>query len=173
MIDGLLFLARSEHPAAQVRREPVELGRELESVREFFEAAAAEAGVRLEVRAATPVQARLDRALLQRAVGNLVANALDHTPAGGTVTLSAAARPGGVSVEVADTGRGVAAEHLPFLFDRFYRVDRARSSAAGHLGLGLAIVKGIAELHGGRAAVASDVGRGMRVTLTFPSADPG
>jgi two-component system heavy metal sensor histidine kinase CusS len=173
MIDGLLFLARAENAATQIHREPLDLGPELEAVREFYDAAAAEAGVRLEVRAAGPVSARLDRALLQRAVGNLVANALAHTPAGGTVTLSAAVDADGVCVEVADTGAGITAEHLPFLFDRFYRVDRARTSAAGNLGLGLAIVKGIVELHGGRIAVASEPGRGTRLTLVFPmSATP-
>jgi two-component system heavy metal sensor histidine kinase CusS len=136
---------------------------------DFYEAAAAEAGVRLTVATDGAAAAHLDRALLQRAVGNLVANAIHHTPAGGSVTLSAVAKDGEVRVEVADTGRGVATEHLPHMFDRFYRADPARTSAAGHVGLGLAIVKGIAELHGGRVAVESEPGRGMRVTLHFPA----
>src|SRR5262249_35796547 len=72
--------------------------------------------------------------------------------------------------EVADTGRGVAPEHLPRLFDRFYRVDPARSSASGSVGLGLAIVKGIAELHGGSVTLTSEIGRGTRVTLLLPAA---
>ncbi len=170
MIDGLLFLARAEDPRTQVRREDLDLGHELAAVREFFEATAAEEGVRLEVAAAELVPARLDRTLLQRAVGNLVANALAHTPRGGTVTLSARRDRGGAVVEVADTGVGIPAEHLPFLFDRLYRVDRARPSAAGHLGLGLAIVKGVVELHGGRVRVASAPGAGTRLTLIFPPA---
>jgi two-component system heavy metal sensor histidine kinase CusS len=170
MIDGLLFLARAENPATQVRREPLDLGQELAAVREFYEAAAADADVRLEVCVPGPAPARLDRALFQRAVGNLVANALAHTPSGGTVTLSALPAGDGVCVEVADTGCGIAAEHLPYLFDRFYRADRARNSAAGNIGLGLAIVKGIVELHGGRVAVASEPGRGTRLTLEFPAA---
>jgi two-component system heavy metal sensor histidine kinase CusS len=168
-IDGLLFLARAEHPATQIDREPIDLGKELRAVCDFYEAAAAEAGVRLTAAADCPTPAKLDRALLQRAVGNLVANAINHTPPGGSVALSAIAKNGEVRVEVTDTGRGVAAEHLPHLFDRFYRADPARTSAAGHVGLGLAIVKGIAELHGGRVAVDSKIGHGTRVTLSFPT----
>jgi two-component system heavy metal sensor histidine kinase CusS len=174
-IDGLLFLARAEDPATQVRREPVDLGEELRAVCEFYGATAAEGGVDLTVAPAcapgSRVMANVDRALLQRAVGNLVANALAHTPAGGSVTLSATADGDGVRIEVADTGCGVAAEHLPFLFDRFYRADPARRPADGqaaNAGLGLAIVKGIAELHGGRVGVESEPGRGTRIRLTVP-----
>jgi signal transduction histidine kinase len=72
------------------------------------------------------------------------------------------------SVQVADTGRGIPEEHLPRLFDRFYRVDAARSSASGGIGLGLAIVKSIAELHGGSADITSKAGHGTCVTLSFP-----
>jgi two-component system heavy metal sensor histidine kinase CusS len=169
LIDSLLFLARAESPKTQVTREPVDVGRELEAVREFYEPAAAEAGVRLRVAAEGAGLARVDRALLQRAIGNLVENALRHTPSGGAVTLVAGPAAGGVRLEVADTGCGIAAEHLPHVLDRFYRADRARSAAAGGVGLGLAIVKGIVEMHGGSVAVASEPGRGTRVTLLLPA----
>jgi two-component system heavy metal sensor histidine kinase CusS len=169
LIDSLLFLARAEDPKTEVEREPLNVGRELAAVEEFYGAAAAEAGVGLEVRAPAELIADLNRPLFQRAVGNLVANALAHTPVGGTVTLTARRDGDAVSVEVADDGRGIDAAHLPHLFDRFYRVDPSRSSAAGHVGLGLAIVKSIAELHRGSAAVASEVGRGTRVTLHLPA----
>jgi signal transduction histidine kinase len=101
-------------------------------------------------------------------VGNLVANALAHTPAGGAVTLSAAADGASARVEVADTGCGIPAAHVPHVFDRFYRADHTRSSRNGSVGLGLAIVQSIMDLHGGTAAIASEVGQGTRVTLTFP-----
>jgi two-component system heavy metal sensor histidine kinase CusS len=123
----------------------------------------------LEVTGRGEVVAELNRALFQRALGNLVANALAHTPPGGGVTLAATREDGRVRVEVADTGCGIPAADLPHLFDRFYRVDRARSSASGGVGLGLAIVKGIAELHDGSVALASQVGRGTRVTLLLPA----
>ena len=170
LIDSLLFLARAESPQAPVAREPLDVGRELATIRAFYEAAAAEAGVTLAVAAPDGVVAALDRTLFQRAVGNLVANALAHTPAGGSVTLRAAADGDRLRVEVADTGSGIAPEHLPHVFDRFYRADPARATADGRVGLGLAIVKSIAELHGGTAAVVSTPGQGTRVTLRFPAA---
>src|SRR5439155_17198272 len=114
-----------------------------------------------------------DRTLFQRALGNLVANALAHTDGGGTVTLAAGREDGALRVEVADTGCGISANHLPHVFERFYRVDDARSTASGRVGLGLAIVKTIAGLHRGSAAIQSELGKGTRVTLMFPLSGRG
>jgi two-component system heavy metal sensor histidine kinase CusS len=170
LIDSLLFLARAEDPKIQVEREQVNVIAELAGVQEFHEAAAGEAGVGITVLATGECVARLNRPLFQRAVANLVGNALAHTPAGGTITLSAGRDGREVWVEVADTGLGIESAHLPHLFDRFYRADPSRASAGGRVGLGLAIVKSVAELHGGRVAVASQPGRGTRVSLWL--ADP-
>jgi two-component system heavy metal sensor histidine kinase CusS len=167
LIDSLLFLARAEDPKTQLATEPVDVAAELAAVREFYDPAAAEGGVKLGVEAGPGLVARADRQLLQRAVGNLVANALAHTPAGGAVTLFAARDPAGVRLGVRDTGPGIPAEHLPLVFERFYRAGAARS--AGRVGLGLAIVKGIAELHGGSAAAVSQPGGGTTVTLVIPA----
>ncbi len=169
LIDSLLFLARAEDPKTKLETAAVDAAAELRAVREFFDPAAAEAGVRLAVEAEAGLTLRADRTLFQQAVGNLVANALAHTPPGGTVTLFAAADAGGVRVGVRDTGPGIAAEHLPYVFDRFYRADAARSAGRDRVGLGLAIVKGIAELHGGTATAASPPGQGAIVTLHFPA----
>jgi two-component system heavy metal sensor histidine kinase CusS len=169
LIESLLFLARAEHPETQVRREALDVGHLLGAVREFYGAAAEESGVALRVEAAAPVTARLDRTLVQRAVGNLVENALAHTTKGGSITLSATRQNGTVLVEVADTGCGIAAEHLPRVFDRLYRADRSRTAATGGAGLGLAIVKSIAELHGGTAEIASEIGKGTQVRLRLPA----
>jgi two-component system heavy metal sensor histidine kinase CusS len=151
--------------------EPVDVAAKLRVVQEFFAPAAAEAGVRLEVEADPGLVVRADRHLLQQAVGNLVANALAHTPAGGVVTLFAKRGATGVRFGVRDTGPGVPADHLPYLFDRFYRADPARAADRGRvgLGLGLAIVKGIAELHRGSVTAASAPGQGTTVTLTLPT----
>jgi len=112
--------------------------------------------------------------LVRRAISNLLANALKHTPAGGAVTMTVGARPdASVEICVRDTGRGVTAEHLPHVFERFYQADRSQDSAAQGAGLGLAIVQGIMRLHGGTASIASTPGQGTSVTLLFPPTGPG
>jgi two-component system heavy metal sensor histidine kinase CusS len=168
LIESLLFLARAENAQTAMPKEPVDVQGELTKVHEFYEAAAAEAGITLSMAAPEQVVACLNRTLFQRAVGNLVANALAHTPSGGNVSLSATREGDTVRVEVSDSGQGIPPEDLARVFDRFYRVDRARSSTSGGSGLGLAIVKGIVLLHGGTADITSEVGRGTRVILAFP-----
>lgn len=173
LIDSLLFLARAESPQTQVIRERLDVARELATVREFFAAATEEAGVTLKVHAAAGVSAALDRTQFQQAISNLIGNALAHTPRGGSITLNATGDGDTVTVEVADTGTGIAAEHLPHVFDRFYRADPSRTSSSGSVGLGLALVKSIAALHGGTCTIESDVGRGTRVRLVFPKQAKG
>ena len=170
LIGNLLFLARTESPLNHLRLERVNVGELLEGVREYHDASAAEAGVMLMSTAGqNTVAADLDRTLIQRAVGNLVSNAVAHTFKGGTVSLNAHADADSVFIEVEDTGVGIPLEALPRVFDRFYRVDPSRSKASGGTGLGLAIVQGIMSLHGGNVAIASEPGRGTRVTLRMPS----
>jgi two-component system heavy metal sensor histidine kinase CusS len=169
LIDSLLFLARTENPQTQISREPLHVEPELQAIREFYEAPATEAGISLRVDASRAVTAPLDRTLFQRAVGNLIENALAHTPAGGTVTLSGTAREEVIEVSVTDTGAGIPAAEREHVFDRFRRADPSRSRHSGGLGLGLAIVKSIAALHGGQVRLESELGRGTRVTLVFPS----
>ena len=96
---------------------------------------------------------RADPILFQRAVSNLVANAISHTPRGGIVHLAARVRPQGTDVSVENSGPGIAPEHLPHIFDRYYRADAARSVSLQSSGLGLAIVRAIMQLHGGEVGV--------------------
>jgi two-component system heavy metal sensor histidine kinase CusS len=168
LIDNLLFLARAESPETQIVREPADMRRELETVCAFYEATATEAGVDLTVQAQAGLVIDVDRGLFQRALGNLVANALAHSPRGGRVALRARRDGGAGVVEVEDTGCGIPAQHLPHVWDRFYRADPARSTAAGRVGLGLALVKGIVALHRGTVAIDSEVGLGTRVRLILP-----
>ncbi len=169
MIDSLLFLARAEHPETEIRREPLDVGRELSTVREFYGAAAAEAGVSLHLAVADGITAALDRTLFQRAVGNLIENSLAHTGSGGHIHMGAVRDNGMVRISIADDGCGIPAEHLSRVFDRFHRVDAARSKNGGGSGLGLAIVKSVATLHGGDAQIESSLGKGTRVTLSVPA----
>lgn len=167
LIERLLFLARTDDPRTVLEREPIDVGGELGAIREFYEPAAAEGGIYLAVSAPAGLRYPLERALFQRAIGNLLTNALAHTPEGGRIGISAAEDRGSLVVAVADTGPGIAPEHLPRLFDRFYRVDAARTPGQG-VGLGLAIVRSIVELHGGRTTATSARGEGTVVTMRFP-----
>ncbi|HLW89098.1 MAG TPA: heavy metal sensor histidine kinase [Terriglobales bacterium] len=179
LIGDLLFLARAESPLTHLRRERVDVAELLGGVREYYEASAADGGVALTTTVADKsVIAELDRTLLQRAVGNLVSNALAHTPPGGTVVLGTSIDSSNedfsksdlsmIRIEVSDTGIGIPAEALPRVFDRFFRVDSSRSQASGGTGLGLAIVQSIMLLHGGNAEITSHPGQGTRVTLHVP-----
>ena len=173
LIGDLLFLARSESPLTHLRREPVEVGELLGSVREYYEASAAEGGVSLTTALrAGPLIADMDRTLMQRAVGNLVANAVAHTPPGGSVVMQAESEGDSVRIAVADTGAGIPPQALPRVFDRFFRVDKSRSQDSGGTGLGLAIVQSIMVLHGGKADIASQLGQGTQVSLHIPFSRP-
>jgi two-component system heavy metal sensor histidine kinase CusS len=111
-------------------------------------------------------QISADLALFERAVGNLVDNALRFTPDNGSIQIALAERATDFEVAVSDNGSGIAPEHLPRVFDRFYRAESSRSSDGA--GLGLALVKSIVDLHGGTARIQSEIGRGTIVSLTFP-----
>jgi two-component system heavy metal sensor histidine kinase CusS len=169
LIGDLLFLARAESPLAYLHREPINVGELLSRICEYYEAPAADRGVSLSTAVPNePVIAQLDRTLLQRAVRNLVSNALAHTPPGESVVLGFSVEPSAVRIEVSDTGVGIPPEALPRVFDRFFRVDESRSQASGGTGLGLAIVQSIVLLHGGNVEIASKVGQGTQVTLRVP-----
>ena len=169
LIGDLLFLARAENPSTHLHLTTVDVCGLLENVRDYYEASAAEGGISLSTGASVAsLTAELDRALMQRAVGNLVANALAHTPPGGSVVLGANAESSGVLIDVVDTGVGISPEDLPRVFDRFFRVDTSRTRASGGTGLGLAIVKSIIQLHGGSVEITSQPGKGTRVLLHMP-----
>ena len=166
MIDSMLFLARAENAETPLRLEQLDGRAELERVREFFDALADQRQV--QVTCSGSASLRVDSILFRRAISNLLSNALNHTPARGQVELAVQQRPEAVEVSVRDTGCGVEAHHLSRLFDRFYRVDQARSGPVQGTGLGLALVKSIVELHGGSSQIESTPGVGTRVVLHFP-----
>jgi len=166
-IDGLLFLARAEHPDTALDRVWFEARAEVDAVRDFYEAMAAEQGVRVNCEGAARVVG--DALLFRTAVSNLLANALRHTPRDGEIgLLLRQTEQGGAELRVRDTGLGIPPEHLPRVFDRFYRVDGVRSQAPGNVGLGLAVVQSILRLHGGSARVESVEGKGTTVILDWP-----
>jgi two-component system phosphate regulon sensor histidine kinase PhoR len=168
LVSDLLELSRlesGERPPAWDRVSPEE------AVDEVVAALAGLAKAK-QIEVATRVQAPLfetDRDRLRGVLENLVENALKYTGAGGHVSISARGEGGDVVFEVADDGPGIAAPHLPRVFERFYRVDKARSRELGGTGLGLSIVKHLAESLGGTVSVASEPGRGSRFTVRLPA----
>ena len=163
----MLFLARADDAAARLARERLDLRAEVEAVGAYFDPLAQERGVRFACEGAAEVRA--ERGLARRAIGNLLSNALRHTPRG--ATIRAAIRPGedgAVALEVSNPGPGIPAEHLPRIFERFYRVERAGGEPSGGSGLGLAIVKSIMQLHGGSVQARSVPGGWTTIRLEFP-----
>lgn len=167
MVSSMLFLARAENAQQTVRREPLSVREEFGKLIEFFEIMAEEQGI--DLRAEGDCRLSADPLLLRRALSNLLANALRYTPRGGAVLLRAASEGQACVISVVDNGCGIAPEHLPHLFDRFYRADPARS-APDSTGLGLAVVRSIAELHGGSVKVSSAPGKGAAFEMRLASA---
>jgi signal transduction histidine kinase len=170
LVTDLQELALAEAGQLALRRQPVAMAEVVEKTLTALGPHLA-GGPRVE----TDVPADLPRALadperLGQVLRNLVTNAQHHTPAGGTITIAARAQPEAVEVAVTDTGSGIAPEHLPYVFERFYRADPARARATGGAGLGLAIVKQLVEAHGGQARVESAPGCGATFTFTLPRA---
>jgi two-component system heavy metal sensor histidine kinase CusS len=165
IVDSLLFLARAEAAEEQIERTTFDGREAIEKIAAFFEPLAEERETTITCTGEAEIHA--DRLLVGRAVSNLVENALRFTPAGGTIQIVLQTNGREARVQVRDSGTGIPAEHLPRVFDRFYRVDKSRSLQGS--GLGLALVKSIMDLHGGSAVVESKVDQGTTFTLTFPN----
>ena len=165
LTDDLLALARSDAHILPALREQLDLGLLLDDVTETLRPLAEERGLGLTCVAAPDLWVSGDRDALIRLWLNLLDNALKYT-ATGAVTVTAQSHDAAITITVRDTGPGIAAEHLPHLFDRFYRAERARSAAGA--GLGLAIVRAIVDSHGGTIAVQSALGNGTTMTVTLP-----
>ena len=132
---------------------------------------AAEKDIALEVRVDKPAPVVGDEVRLIQALMNLIDNAINYTNPGGRVTVNVEVRDKSVWLTVSDTGIGIAEEHLEHIFERFYRVDPARSRAAGSTGLGLSIVDWIVRAHGGTISVESQVGQGTTFIMKLPLAE--
>lgn len=165
LVDDLHLLAQAEARQLPLHPQPVDVNRLLHEAADLFAPLAEEQGIRLAVAGGDALPAiEADRARLGQVFHNLVSNALRHTPAGGQVTLSARAEGDRVHIEVADSGEGIAAEHLAQVFERFYRTDKARNRDSGGTGLGLAIVQAIIHAHGGQVWAESP-GPGQGTTI--------
>jgi heavy metal sensor kinase len=170
LTNDLLLLARLDGPVVSVPTEPVDLGSILPALVAQVAPLASVQGVTLSLPALPSIIVRGNEDHLMRLFMNLLDNAIRYTPSGGRIILGANYQQGQVSARVCDTGVGIAPEHLPRLFDRFYRVDRGRNRAQGGSGLGLAIAQSIAQSYGGSISVESTVGVGSTFTVRLPAA---
>lgn len=167
MIDDMLFLAKADHAQASVRRERVDVRAEIDKVVEFYDAYLQDRRLTVACHGTGTIIG--DRLLVQRAISNLLSNAIRHTPPAGDIGIVVDARADAVELRVANPGPGIAPGHLPRVFDRFYRVERAGAGTHDGTGLGLAIVQSIARLHGGTVSVDSEPAGLTAFTLRFPT----
>ncbi|UFS71058.1 heavy metal sensor histidine kinase [Geomonas sp. RF6] len=166
MIDSLLFLARADNTSHLLRRRTLNVGEEVARICEFYLPVAADEGVALT--STGDASLFLDKDLFRKAVGNVISNALKYTPAGGEVKVAVRHRDERrVEVAISDTGCGIEPEHLPRIFDRFYRGSAEKRRDVQGSGLGLAIVKAIMSMHEGSIEVESRPGQGTTVSLLF------
>jgi two-component system phosphate regulon sensor histidine kinase PhoR len=169
LINDLLSLSRIESREIRLQLEPLELGHEIRQIADTIMPRFQKKELALNVLApGKPVVAQADRDRLEQVLLNLLENSLMYTPSGGRVDVAVWEEVGMVVVSVSDTGIGIPPDDLPRIFERFYRVDRARSRKLGGTGLGLAIVKHIVDAHGGRVWVESELGQGSTFYFTLP-----
>jgi signal transduction histidine kinase len=171
LVDDVDSISRAEEGQLDLRPQQLRIDDAIAAAVRAAATTFADRGVALQARPGPgpqTVQADPDR--IHEILNNLFTNALRHTPPGGSVTVASTAGPGEVRVSVTDSGDGIAAEHLPHLFERFYRADPARSRSSGGSGIGLTIARALARAHGGDLRAASDgPGRGATFTLTLPT----
>ena len=165
MINNMLFLARTEQVDAAIHRQDIDLAETVEQLGDYFEGVAEEHQMRVVNEASGSLHADPD--LLRRALANLIANALRYGATGTEVRVSCERTADNVVITVENSGEPIAAEHLPRLFDRFYRCDPSRAQPGDSGGLGLAIVRSIMQLHGGEVRVTSDASVTC-FSLSFP-----
>lgn len=166
MVGDMLYLAQTDNGLLKPGMEKIDLAAETQSLFDYFEAWAEERSVALTLTGSATVPG--DRMMLRRALSNLISNAIRHTPPGQTVHVSLSNDSDKATVTIENPGPDIPAEHLPKLFDRFYRVDPSRQRKGDDAGLGLAIVKAIVEVHGGSIAITS-ANETTRFQLTLPA----
>ncbi|HEX6574038.1 MAG TPA: ATP-binding protein [Gemmatimonadaceae bacterium] len=172
LVESLLTLARADEGRFDIHREPIELKPLVDDVYETAVILGEGAGVTVNLQFTAEVTIMGDATRLRQLFLNLVTNAIKYTPAGGKVDIGLGVHPDNVTFAVRDTGIGIAAADVPYIFERFWRADRARSrmSERGGFGLGLAISQWIAQAHGGTLTASSRLGRGSLFTVTLPLA---
>ena len=170
LVEDLRTLSLAEGGELHLQQEHLSVQELLTDLKTSFSGQSEEAGVQLEVSAPADLNVFADPNRLDQILGNLVANALRHTPSGGEIRIQARSVDDGMEIEVSDTGEGIAAEDLPYVFNRFWRKDksRERTKGGGGHGLGLAIAQQLVHAHGGEIGVESEVGTGTTFIVWLP-----
>lgn len=168
LVDDLVDLSRAESPDALFEPERVDVGRAARHVVEGLEARAHARRIGVQVEGAEPTYALCDAGALDQVLVNLIDNAIKYTPEGGHVTVTHRTERDRALIEVRDDGPGIGAQHLPRIFERFYRVDAGRARRQGGTGLGLAIVKHLVQRMSGEIAAESRLGKGTRFVVRLP-----
>ena len=168
LVSSLLMLARADAQQVPLARESISLGGVIGDAADQVRSAADSKGVLIRVRNGRETRLTADQDLLLQLMLNLLDNAVKHTPSGGSIDVSWRIEDGSAQVVVSDEGPGIASEHLPHIFDRFYRVDKARSRDGGGVGLGLSICRWIAQAHGGSIEAGNAPGRGATFKVHLP-----
>lgn len=168
-VKAMLQLSQAESGQLALKREPRDLCPIAQEVLDQYRPTAEEAGLSLKIDLPERCAAEVDRIQFERLLSNLLSNAINYTPPGGEVRCRLRRSPQSVELSVEDTGRGIPGEHLPRIFERFYRVPSANTSDARGMGLGLSFVAWIVKAHGGAIDVTSEPGQGSRFLVTLPS----
>lgn len=166
IIDSVLFLARTESPKYHLNRQKINLVEELNKIMEYYKIAAAEKNIIINLTGQGTIRA--DQTLFQRAIGNLLGNAIQHTPEEGFINIDIDSNSHNMTeISIKNNGLAIPSDQLPYVFDRFYRIKATSFQSSSGIGLGLAIVKSIMDLHGGKVSVQSESNEGTKFNLIF------
>jgi heavy metal sensor kinase len=169
LVDTLLSLARADSGHVKLAREPVDIAEMAREAVGYLSPLAEEKQQTLSVEAGAPIPATIDRLVIRQAVVNLIDNAIKYSPAGSAICVRARHSDSEAILEVLDSGPGIAPEHRERVFDRFYRIDKARSNDLGGSGLGLALARWAVEAHDGRIELESELGKGSTFRIVLPT----
>jgi len=173
LVGDLRDLALAEAGQIRLAMASVDISAVSRRVASRFLTQAQSQGIALQVHAGDAPPVRGDAQRLEQVLGNLLSNALRHTPQGGSITIEVTSPPGALRIAVHDTGEGIPAEDLPHVFERFYRGDRSRQRGSGQSGLGLAIARELVRAHGGEISAHSFPGQGTTITIELPAEQGG
>lgn len=168
IIDNLTFLSRSEKQNIKIQGEEINIFKELNNMKDLYEGIAEEKFISISLDCPKDITAFVDKVLFQRIISNLLSNAITYNKEHGKISIFATQIEDYLSIEVRDTGLGIPEKSIPHLFDRFYRIDKARHTSSKNMGLGLSLVKSMVNMHNGTIEIKSKEGEGTSVFVKFP-----